>query len=75
MDFERFENLQGQLITLDCAFMDNNMRNEHNELDALMKRLSLWFDTDETIENDCVNFLKTHEAILEKFKTKYYRRL
>jgi hypothetical protein len=67
MEFERMEELKGQLITLECALNYFNMSNEVKILNDLTWRLAMDFDIDDTIESDCVNFLNLHEEVLKRF--------
>ena len=69
MTFDRMEELKGQLISLDCAFTEYNKQSEHESLNKLMKRLALDYDTDTTIENDCVQFIEQFDEIMSQFNS------
>jgi len=69
MTFDRMEELKGQLISLDCAFMEYNKQTEQKSLKKLMKRLALDYDTDATIEHDCVQFIEQFDELMSQFNS------
>lgn len=67
MTFDRMEQLKGLLITLECALSKYDQQSDIKTLDKLMLRLSLDFDTDETIERDCESFIASFDELMKRF--------
>lgn len=67
MTFERFNEIQSNLIHLECAFGHFKMLDDYRYIHSLMRELSIHYDTNTHIEQECQNYLKTHQSVIARF--------
>lgn len=67
MEFERMQDLLAQIITLESAFGYYNMFKNMEQTKNLRDRLAIDYDTDLSLEDDCLAILKDNEKLLERF--------
>ncbi len=61
------ESLHSQLVTIECAATKYGMIQELKTINDLMKRLALYFDTDQTLEIECESFIASQKSTMERF--------
>lgn len=67
MTFDRMQDLLAQIITLESAFGHYNMFKNMERTKNLRDRLAIDYDTDLSLEDDCLAILKDNEKLLERF--------
>lgn len=67
MTFDRMQDLLAQIITLESAFGYYNMFKNMEQTKNLRDRLAIDYDTDLSLEDDCLAILKDNTKLLERF--------
>lgn len=67
MTFDRMEELRAQIITLECAYGKYKMFDRMEQTKGLRRRLALYYNTDKTLEEDCLAILKDNSKLLDRF--------
>lgn len=68
MTFDRMQDLLAQIITLESAFGYYNMFKNMEQTKNLRDRLAIDYDTDLSLEEDCIAILKDNTKLLERFE-------
>lgn len=67
MTFDQKEQMQGRLISLECALVYYNRKSDIETLDKLMTRLMLHYTDDKSIESDCEMFISSFDELMKRF--------
>lgn len=67
MTFDRKELLKSKLQSLGFALRYFNLTHDIETMMNLLQRLNLLYQTDSTLDDDCVRFLNAHTETMKRF--------